>query len=109
MNYRLQELLHLMLGWLAETKSLYKQTRADMMRLRVDQMGNMQQAGDALSQLAAKAASARPATLMRRNRLSCASGGAQTKARRREAALQLSRASPDVSNQPCPQAQSRLA
>lgn len=45
-NPQLQELLHPMLGWLAETKALYQQTRAEMQRLRVDQMGGMQQVNE---------------------------------------------------------------
>ena len=48
---QLQELLHLMLGWLAETKSMYKKTRSEMLELRVDQMGGLEQAKDALEML----------------------------------------------------------
>ena len=53
-NVELQEMLGVMLGWLAETKDLYKQTRGEMLKLRVDQMGELKQAQTAIEQLAAR-------------------------------------------------------
>ena len=61
-NMQLQELLHLQLGWLAETKAMYQQARSEMLTLRVDQMGGMRQAQVALEKLAkVKTAEAPPA------------------------------------------------
>ena len=51
---QLQELMHEMLGWLSETKTLYQQARTEMFTLRVDQMGGLKQASEALGALAEK-------------------------------------------------------